>query len=130
RALEALRLQEGLHEIAVMKREVRQRAGLAGELLRVFQRALQDEPGDRIDVDRRHLAAETHGLQRDRAAARERIEHLRRPPAIGLADFLSEPVEIGTVLPAPMQDSALGLALADLDRPSADLLLLDLLLHR
>ena len=126
-ALEALCLQEGFHEVAVLQREGGQRAGLPGELLRVFERAFEDEPGDRVDVDRRRLAAEPHRLQRDRTPAGERVEHPRRPPAIGLADLLPEPVEIGTALAPPMQDAAARLALALLDRLAVDLLFFDYL---
>src|SRR6516162_2026447 len=110
--LEALCLQEGFHEFAVFQREIGQRSGLASELLRVFERAFQNEPGDRIDVDRRHLAAEAHRLQRDCAAAGERVEHLWRATVIGFTDLAPEPVEIGPALTPPMQYAAARFAFA------------------
>src|SRR5205807_9851727 len=110
-------------------RESGQRAGLSGELLRVFQRAFEDEPGDRVDVDRRCLTAEPHRLQGDRAATGKRVEHLRRAPAISLADFLAEPIEVGAAFAPPMQDAAAGFAFALLDNLPVDLLPLDRLDH-
>jgi hypothetical protein len=86
--------------------------------------------GDRldwIDVDRGHLAAEPHGFKRDCSSAGERVEHLRRAPAVGFADFLPEPVEIRAVLPSPMQGAAARLALVHFDCALANLLSLDLL---
>ena len=78
-------LEELVHEVIVVEDELGQRAGLPGELLRVLQRAFEDEPGDGVDVHGRGLAAQPHGLQRDRAAAGERVEHLGRPAAVSLA---------------------------------------------
>ena len=127
RALEASRLEEGFHEIAIVKRERGQRPCLSGKLPRVVQCALEDEPGDRVDVHRRHLAAEPHRLQRDRASTGKRIQHLGRAAAIRLANFLPEPVEIGAVLAPPMENPADGLLLHLLRSPPADLLPLDLL---
>ena len=68
------------------------------------ERALQNEPGDRIDVDGRDLAAERHRLQRDRAATCERIEHPRRAATVDVANPRAKPVEILSVLPLPVQN--------------------------
>ena len=124
-ALHTLRLQEGGHEVAVPQCELRQRPGLANELPGVVERALQDEPRDRIDVDRRDLAAEPHRLQRDCAPARERIHHPRGAATKGVPNPRAEPVEILSVLPLPVQDPALCLALPSRHRPPAHALVLD-----
>ena len=110
-----------------MKRKRGQRPCLSGKLLRVVQRALEDEPSDRVDIHRRRLAAEPHRLEWDRAAAGERIQHFGRAAAIRLANFPPEPVEIGVVLAPPMQDAADGLLLHLLDGPPTDLPPLDFL---
>src|SRR5690606_8399500 len=130
RPLEALGLEEGLHELAVAEYELGQWPSLAGELLRVLQGAFEDKPGHRIDVHGGHVAPEPHRLQGYRPATCERIEHFGRAAAVGLADLLSEPVEVGPGFPPPVQDAPNSLFLAYLDGPAADLLLLDLLDHR
>src|SRR5581483_3868231 len=109
RALEALRLQERLHELAVLEHEIGQRALLAGELLRIFERALEDEPGDRVDVDRGDFASQAHRFERDRAAAGERVEHARGASAVGFADFVAEELKIGAGFASPMENAADGL---------------------
>src|SRR5687767_14139875 len=90
---------------------------LSAQLLRVFQRALEDEPGDRIDVNRRDLAAQAHGFQRVRSTARKGIEYARGTAAVSLADLLAEPFErlriLGLAL--AMQDAALGFLFDPLD---------------
>ena len=122
-------LEELRHEGVVVQDELRQRASLPGQLLRVLQRALENEPGDRVDVHRRGLTPQPHRLQRNRPAAGERVEHPRRTTAVSLLYLLPEPLERLGVLrfPAPVKDAALGLFLDPLDRLAAGhLLLLDL----
>src|SRR5207248_317358 len=91
--------------------EVREGALLAGELLRVLERALQDEPRHRVDVDGGYLTAQTHGFKRNRAAAGKWIENTRCPTAIGFADLLAEVLDVRLVLSfaAPVKDPADGL---------------------
>jgi hypothetical protein len=48
---------------------------LPGELLRIFEGAFEDKPGDRVDVDCGDFSSKPHGFQRDRAAADKGIEH-------------------------------------------------------
>ena len=48
-----------------------------------------------------HLAAQPHRFQGDGAAAGERVQHLGRASAVGLADLIAEPLEVGVVLAAP-----------------------------
>ena len=125
-ALEAPGLQEGFHELPVLHREPRQRPRLAGQLLRVFEGALEDEPGHRVDVHGRHLAAEAHRFERNRAAAREGVQHLGRPAAVCLADLVAKPFEVRPFLPPPVQDAALGLLLDPLDHAAVHPLALGL----
>src|SRR5208337_2997906 len=119
-------LEERLHELGRLNRELWHGSHLAGELLGVFQGAFEDEPGDRVDVNGGRLASQAHGFQRDRPATRERVEHTRSPPTVSLLDLLAEPVHVGAVLVPPVQDTPLRLFLDNLDRFAADLLLLDL----
>jgi hypothetical protein len=121
--LEALGLEVRPHELGVLQREVRQLPRLAGELLRVLQGALEDEPGHRVDIDRRHIAAQAHRFQGDRAATGERVQHLGGTAAIGLADLLPEPVQIRSRLAPPVQDPAFGLPGVDLLHPPVEHLL-------
>ena len=100
-ALDALGLQEGFHELPVLQREPGQWPGLAGQPLRVFEGALEDEPGHRVDVHGRHLAPETHRFEGNRAAAREGVEDLGRPAAVGLADLGAEPLQVRALSPGP-----------------------------
>ena len=130
RPLDPLGLEEVLHEVTVTEDELGEGPLLPGQLLRVFERAFQDEPGNRVDVDGRGLAAQPHGLQRDGPTARERIEHLGRTAAISLTDFIAKPLKVFDILrlALPVQDAALGLLLDPLDRlPIGHLFLLDLL---
>jgi len=126
RALEPLRLEERLHEIAVAQHKVGQRSLLPGELLRIFERAFEDEPGDGIDIDRGDVATQTHRFERDRAPAGERIEHSRGAATIGLANFVPEELQVGTRLAPPMENAADGLLALDFDRLALDLLFFDL----
>ena len=125
RALQSLRLQERLHELAVAQDEIRQRASLSGELLRIFERALEDEPGDRVDIDRRDFASKAHRFERDRAAAGERIEHARDASAVGFADFVAEKLQVGVGFASPMEDAADGLLALDFDALAGDVFLFD-----
>src|SRR5207302_7624397 len=96
---------------------------LTGELLRIFERALQNEPGDGIDVDRSDFTSEAHRFEWDRAAAGERIEHARRASSISLADFIAEELKIGARFASPMQDSAYRLLAFNLDAIAGDVFL-------
>ena len=107
-ALETLGLQERLHEITVLQGEGGQRTSLAGEPLGVLQGALEDEPGNRVDVHGRDLAAQSHGFKGDGAAAGEWVQHPGGASAVGLADLVAEPLDVRAALPAPVEDAALG----------------------
>src|SRR5438132_11698936 len=87
--------------LAVAEHEIRQRTLLPGELLRIFERAFQDEPGDGVDVDCSDFTSEAHRFERDRAAAGERIEHARRASSISLADFIAKELQIGARFAPP-----------------------------
>ena len=106
-----LRLQELLDEGSILQRERRQRPGLPGQQPRIVEGAAEDEPRHRIDVRRHRLAPEPHRFQRDRPAARERVQHPRRPPSERLTDLRPEPRKLPTVLAPPMEDPAPGLLL-------------------
>src|SRR5262245_42901490 len=86
RALESLHLlEEVLHELAVAQNEIWQRPFLAGKLLRIFQRAFQNEPRHRIQIGGRHFATEPHRFEWDCSAAGKWVEHFRRTTAVGFA---------------------------------------------
>jgi hypothetical protein len=120
-----LRLQKGFHESLVFEDKRGQRPRLPGELLRVFQRAFEDEPGDRVDVDGGGLTSQPHRLQRNGAAAREGVEHSGRPAAVGFLDLIAEPLErLGVFrFATPMQDAPFGLLFLAFDDLSAGHLL-------
>ena len=128
-ALEPFGFQKRLHECAVLQRELGQRAGLAGELLGVFEGTLEDEPRHRVDVHGGHVAAQAHGFERNGAAARKRVQHLGRTPSVGFADFFAEPLEIGVILTTPMEDAADRFLLHLLNRAAVDALAFDLFDH-
>jgi hypothetical protein len=44
----------------------------------VLQHHFQDEAGDRIEVASTYIASDAKSLQRNRATARERVDHKRR----------------------------------------------------
>src|SRR5690606_6376798 len=71
-----------------------------------------------------HLTAQPHRLQRNGPATSKRIQHARRAAAIGLADFLPEPLQIRARLPPPAQHTAFGLPRLDLLDPAIGHLLL------
>ena len=77
----------------------------------------------------RNFTAQAHRLQRDRAAPGERVQHLGRPPPVGLADLIAEPLQIRPVLPSPVQDAADRLLLHLLHRSPVHPPPLDLLHH-
>ena len=116
--LESPRLQKRSHELRVARRELRQRLSPSGESLRIFKRALEDEPRHRIDVDRGHVAPQTHPFEGNRASASERIQHSRCPPAEGLANLVPKPLQILVALPAPVKDPARSLLLHLLLQPA------------
>ena len=60
---------------------------LVPELRRDLDQCLVDEHGDRVEVGRVRLQAESLGLQRDRAAAGERVEDRRRVAVGRLEDL-------------------------------------------
>ena len=72
---------------------------------RVVQRAAQYEPGHRVEVGGRDLATEPHRLQRNRPAARKRIEHPRRTPPERLPDLVPQLLKLRVALTAPVQDA-------------------------
>ena len=123
-APEALRLQEALHELPVLQREPRQRPGLTGELLRVFEGALEDEPGHRVDVHGHHLAPETHRFQGNGTAAGEGVQHLGCLPTVRLADLGAKPLQVRAALPPPVEDAAVRLLLHPLDHAAVHALAL------
>ena len=127
--LESPRLQKRSHELRVARRELRQRLSPSGESLRIFKRALEDEPRHRIDVDRGHVAPQTHPFEGNRASASERIQHSRCPPAEGLANLLPKPLQILVALPAPVKDPARSLLLHLLHHATIHPLALHLLDH-
>ena len=100
----------------IAEHEIGQRAFLTGELLRIFEGALEDEPGDRVDIDRGYFASKAHRFERDRAAAGEWIEHARGAAPVRLADFLTDGLKVRTRLASPMENAADGLLALDLDR--------------
>ncbi|MGO9799929.1 MAG: hypothetical protein ACLPQ0_10750 [Candidatus Binatus sp.] len=126
RALEALRFEERFHEVAILEYEIRERALLPRKLLRIFQRALEKEPRDRVDVDCGDFASEPHRFERNSAAASEGIEHARGAPAVGFANLVAEILEVGVGFASPMQDAADGLLALDVNRFARNLFLLDL----
>jgi len=63
----------------------------------VLQHHLEDEAGHRVEVAGESLAAQAQRLQRDRAAARERIHHQRRLLAVGGGDKRTPHIEEGRV---------------------------------
>ena len=126
-ALEALGLQERLHEVAVRQGEGGQGTSLSSEPLWVFKGALEDEPGDGVDVHGGHLAAQSHGFEGDGAAAREGVQHLGGASAVGLANLVAEPLEVWAVLAPPVEDAALGNLLHLLNGAPVEPLALDLL---
>ena len=64
----------------IAQRERRQRPCLPGLQARIVERAAQDEPRHGFDVRHHRLPPEPHRFQRNRPAARERVQHPRRPP--------------------------------------------------
>ena len=95
----------------------------------VLKGALEDEPCDRVDVYGGHLAAKAHRFEGDGAAAGERVEHPGRASAVGLANLVTEPIEVRPVLAAPVEDAARCLLLHLLDRASVQPPAFDLLDH-
>ena len=85
-----VRLQERLDEAPIAQRERRQRPCLPGQQARIVERATQDEPRHWVDVRRHRLAPEPHRFQRNRPAARERVQHPRHPPPERLPDLRPE----------------------------------------
>ena len=59
---ESFGLEIGLHELARLTGKGRERSELVGESLGVFERAFEDEPGDGVDIDGGHVAAQAHSL--------------------------------------------------------------------
>ena len=102
-------LDHGLREASVAQGEVRQRQFLSSHQTRVVERAAKDEPRDRVQVRGEGLAPQPHCLQRNRPAARKRVQHARCPPAERGLDLLAEPLQLRPVLPSPVQDAARGL---------------------
>ena len=87
--LEGAPVQERRHEGAIPACE-RRRPPPAGQIPQPVERTGQDEPRDRVQVDRRRLAAQPHRLQRNRPAPGKRIEHPRRPAALRFAAAADE----------------------------------------
>ena len=108
-------LQEPLDKPLIAQRELRQRPCLPCELVRIVQRATQNEPSHRIEIGSGCLAPEPHRLQRNRPAACERIQYARCPSFERLPDFLAKVSEfrraIFLALAAPVQNSAASLLL-------------------
>ena len=71
---------------AVLADVVRERGA---EALGVLEHALLDQVRDGVELDAGGLAAEPQRLERDRAAAGELVEHLRRDAAVGVEDALA-----------------------------------------
>src|SRR5690606_10969144 len=86
--------------------------------------ALEDEPGHRVDVDGGYLTAQPHRLQRNGPATSKRVQHPRRAAAVGLADFLPEPLHVRARFPTPAPHTAFGLPGFDLLDPTIGHLLL------
>ena len=86
--------------------------------LRIFKGALEDEPRHRIDVHGGHLAAQTNRFKGNGAAPGERVQHPGRPSAVGLANLRSKPLQISSVLTAPMENPARRLLLDLLREPA------------
>jgi len=87
-----------------------------GELGRDLDQGLVDQHGDRVEVGRVRLQTETLGLERDRAAAGERVEDRRRVSARRRQDLrmrLGEQRLVARVLPdhEPLDDAVQALAL-------------------
>src|SRR5437588_6435708 len=82
---------------------------LIGKALRVIQRTLENESSDGVDIDGGHIAAQAHGLQRDRTSARKGIEYFWRTPTVGFVDSFTEPVDVFAGLASPVQNAAFGL---------------------
>ena len=70
-------------------------------------------------------AQPTHRLQRNRAPAREGIEHPGRTPAEGVTNLRPEPLDVRPLLPLPVQNPALRLAPPPRHRPAADPFVID-----
>ena len=78
-ALDPPRLQEFLCEIAVPKRERRQRPSPPSHQARIVKRAPQDEPRHRAEVGGHRLAPQPHRLKRNRPAPGKRVKNPGRP---------------------------------------------------
>ena len=102
-------LDQRCGELPVPQGELRQRPLLPPHKPRVVQRAPQNEPRHGVQIGRECLAPKAHRLQRDRAPARERVQHAGRATTERVPDHFSEPVELRPVLLSPVEDAARGL---------------------
>ncbi|MBT9143921.1 MAG: hypothetical protein DDT29_02335 [Dehalococcoidia bacterium] len=104
-------LEKPLHEFWRLHRKGRQGPGLPRKALRILQGALEDEPGHRVYVYSGNLAAQAHRLQGDGPAPGEGVKHPGCSPAVSLLDFLTEELQVRTILSPPMKDATLCLLL-------------------
>ena len=103
-----MRLEEGLHEVTLGPHECWQGSLLTSELLRVLERALQDEPRDRVDVDGSHFASQAHRFKWNSTASRERVENPRGTAVVGPTYLFAEEINASFVFrfAPPVQDSS------------------------